>query len=146
MENTNQTQVTTEQQLPNPTHDSQTQTPAQVPTQMASPVPTPPAPKSKFPKKLIFIAIAVFLLLGVLGIVLMIIFRGNGGVTGILPIPMTSPSPTATATAAPSSPYANDPAVLKIEEDLGTLDGKLNSTDLREDTLRVPVLEWDVKF
>lgn len=106
----------------------------------------PEKPKSKFSKKLILIIAGVLLLLVIAGIVLIFIFKGNGGVAGILPIPMASSSPTATATAAPTSPYVNDPDVLKIEEDLRTLDGKLNSTDLREDTLRVPVLEWEVEF
>jgi hypothetical protein len=69
------------------------------------------------------------------------------------------PTPAATMVASPSatpasggdiirnpSLYANDPEVLQFSERLNGLDKAMADTVLREDELRVPLLDWKVTF
>jgi len=60
------------------------------------------------------------------------------------PVPVTGTIPD-TSVSNPSK-YATDEGVLKIEAALKKLDSDLNSADLRESNLRLPDLDFDVKF
>ena len=44
------------------------------------------------------------------------------------------------------SPYATDAAILQIEEGIKNLDEKIQKTDLKEDGLKPPVLDWQIEF
>ncbi len=44
------------------------------------------------------------------------------------------------------SPYAHDPIILKIEEEIKEIDKKLQETDLKEASLNPPLLEMDIEF
>ena len=136
---------------------AQQQVPSAIPTiepQLSSTPIAPVAPeipvteikKSKFPKKMIFIILGVVFL--IILIVLIVIFATKGlkGVTDLIPVTPITPTATPFVEVIPASPYENDPEVLKIKADLEAFDAKLNQTSVREDTLRIPVLEWTVDF
>lgn len=96
-------------------------------------------------KKKIMIFAAVPIILVVLLLVASVVkgLIGNGGV----PLPILTPTPTPTATPEQSpSPYAEDDVVLRIEEEVNKFDEKLNNAVLRDDTIRVPSLDWDINF
>ena len=69
--------------------------------------------------------------------------------SAVLPKPPSLPVPTPTPfeekITSPSA-YATDSAILKIEENLKTIDQDLQSTDLKETGLNPPVLDMEVKF
>lgn len=67
--------------------------------------------------------------------------------------PLTSPPPALSPFPKPTemqlgspSPYATDSGVLKIEENLKSLEQNLQSTDLKESSLMPPSLDWVVGF
>ena len=63
--------------------------------------------------------------------------------------PTTSPTPSPSPFVEENrklSKYATDSAVIKIDEGVNKLDKNLNSTDLREVNLRLPSLDFEVKF
>lgn len=107
-----------------------------------------------------------YLSLGKFKIKLKTIYWMAGGVSGFLilllvfasffrhpgpPVPPPTPTPTSTPTpieekiASPSA-YATDSAILRVEADLGIIEEKLQSTDLREASLNPPVLDMDINF
>jgi len=108
----------------------------------------PKLPNFKFPsvsKKTIFVALA--LVLGLIIISFALNFAGstrNG--SGVFNIESPAPSPTPGTNVERPSPYANDPKILEIKERVENLERNLNQTDLREDTLRIPSLDWSVEF
>ncbi len=74
---------------------------------------------------------------------------------GIDLTPTGSLTPTPTATPSGSiredvlrdpSPYVDDAEVLKFSQRLDGIDKNMAGTVFREDALRVPLLDWDVKF
>lgn len=64
----------------------------------------------------------------------------------ILPSPSPIPATTPVGEVTTPSVYATDAEVLDIEKKLGEFDQSLGRTDLHEDTLRVPNLDWDINF
>ncbi len=60
------------------------------------------------------------------------------------PVPTTAPSPT--PEISNPSPYANDDEVLAIEKKIEEVEKELQIVNFREDTLRIPSLDWDIKF
>lgn len=120
------------------------------PTQIE--VASPKVPKFKLPqisstlvKKVAIIGAIILVLLVVLFVVVRMIPRGS---IGIIPtaIPSMTPTPLPTITEGRPSPYFNDQEISSIKEELGTLDSLLNQATFREDTLRVPQLDWNVSF
>lgn len=75
----------------------------------------------------------------------------NGKSVEVAPTP--SPTPTVTSGSplpeiAISNPsrYASDSGILKIETDVDNLSKEMNSVDLRQSNLRVPTLDFNIKF
>lgn len=151
-----------ENNIPTPVQDPvQPQTPpATMPTiepQLSSTPPVPEAPvvpvapaqeikKPKFPKRIVLIVLGVVVLIVIIAVIALFATKGLKGVTDLIPMASGSPTPTPFVEVVPASPYENDPEVLKIKADLEAFDAKLNGTSVREDTLRIPVLEWNVDF
>ena len=140
------------------TQSEQVQQPPQEPVQPQAQVAVQPeaqtvtsskAGKPKLPagllKKVVIIAVVVIVLLFVLMIVMSFLRTGNVN-------PLVEPTPTASASASPGpvigrpSPYANDPEIAELEEQLKELEQLMNSATFREDTLRVPALDWEIDF
>ncbi len=71
---------------------------------------------------------------------------GKKVVSTILPTPSPIPTSTPIGEVKIPSPYATDPEVVDLDTSLEEFDVKLRSTDLKEDTLRIPNLDWDVNF
>lgn len=63
---------------------------------------------------------------------------------------LEKPTPTATMKfkeeITSPSPYATDSALLKIEEEVGNLEEKIQETDLKETALTPPLLEMGINF
>jgi hypothetical protein len=65
----------------------------------------------------------------------------------INPIVVTNPSPTPIEQEQTQpSIYANDPDILKLQEDINVLDREVVGTQLRETTLNAPVLDFNITF
>ena len=96
-------------------------------------------------KKVVIIVVILIVLLGLLSVVARMIPKGGGSVVPTA-IPSQTPSPTPQATIGRPSPYSDDPEIAGIKEELDALDSLLNQATFREDTLRVPQLDWDVNF
>jgi hypothetical protein len=62
----------------------------------------------------------------------------NGGVA-------TTPSPVPFDPYKPSV-YAEDPEILKLEEDIRILEMELSGTEIKEDGINPPRLDWNVNF
>ena len=60
--------------------------------------------------------------------------------------PKTTPTPTPSKEIASPSAYATDSAVLKIEEKLNEIGLNLDQTNLKENDLRLPIIDLDVNF
>jgi hypothetical protein len=58
------------------------------------------------------------------------------------PIPTTQP----VGDNFPRSPYFSDPMVTSLEEEIKKFDEKINGIRLRDETTRIPSLDWDVNF
>lgn len=137
-------------------NQSQSAAPAQAPQQMSK-----GNPKEMFvgllgkfkaaPKniKMLVIVVVVFVFLVLMLLLAALVTGGGGG--------KVAEAPVATPTAAPSSPlpqveisnpsrYATDSGVLKIESDVDGLSKEMDSVDLRQSNLRVPSLDFNVKF
>ena len=106
-----------------------------------------PKPKMVFKKPLIiFVSIfgAVLTLL-----IATAVFMGFNQKEGS-PVKVGQPTPTLSPEfkeeiISPSS-YATDAGVLKKEEEIKSLDEKIQKTDLKENGLNPPVLEWKIEF
>ena len=88
-----------------------------------------------------FVLLLIFLLI-------LVGFTKPGKQVKDLILPTSSPIPTTAPIGdvfAPSQ-YANDPEVLGLEKQVKDFDSKLSGTDLHDDNLRVPVLDFDVNF
>lgn len=64
----------------------------------------------------------------------------------IMPSPTPTPFPTFIPEISNPSFYATDSAVLKIEEELKKIEQELETTDLKEANLNLPVLDWKIDF
>lgn len=64
----------------------------------------------------------------------------------ILPSPSPIPASSPVGEVLIPTQYATDQEVLDIEKALTTFDSKLSGTDLKEDSLRVPTLDYVVDF
>lgn len=115
---------------------AQTQT-AQVQTKQAAKL-----PEIKASRKII-IAVAAFLT--ILMLLLVVRLKGGKGKPGVFRV-TPSPSPTATPVVEVPSQYADDEDVKRIQEKLRALDKDLNEAQFRDDLLRIPTLDWKVKF
>lgn len=100
--------------------------------------------KPKIPKKVILIAILVIILLVVLALIASMISRNGGGPINQTPSSSTTPSPTP-LTEVPSQ-YADDEDVVQIKAQMEELNKNLNDGSFRDETLRVPNLDWNVSF
>lgn len=89
---------------------------------------------------------AVVIILIFLLILAMIFGGGNRVKNLILPTPSAIPNTTPVAEVTTPSVYATDAEVLDIEAKLREFDQKVGSSDLHEDTLRVPNLDWEANF
>lgn len=172
MENQNQDTTQTQQsvQVPTPeTHNVAFPSPVGGATPAAVPVPAPPQPPvveekpagplhglwerykaaPKNIKLLITVGLVFFVLVFLLLVAALVKNMAGGGVKTDVPI--------ATPTAAPSAPltqveisnpsrYATDSGILKIESDVDSLSKEMNSVDLRQSNLRVPSLDFNIKF
>lgn len=70
-----------------------------------------------------------------------------GGKNPVTNISTKTPSPTVEANRQINpSQYADDEALLKIEDEVKQLNEDLNSSDLREVQLRIPTLDFEVGF
>lgn len=58
------------------------------------------------------------------------------------PIPTTAP----VGDNFPRSPYFSDPMVTSLEDELKKFDEKINGIRLRDESTRIPSLDWDVNF
>lgn len=108
----------------------------------------PPATQvSKKSNKGLIIGIIIFIIFITIMIVGMVMFGGLPNPTEILEPEVTlTPIPTPVEIIEQKSPYADDPGVLEIIEDLENYEKELNSTNIREDILRVPNVDWEVNF
>lgn len=113
---------------------------------------TPEAsPKKKFTlptlskkMKILFGALAFLFVLLVL---LSLTSAGQRVKNSILATP--TPSPEATPglpDIGEPSAYATDPEVLDVENRLGDFEKSVNTTELKEDTIRPPQVDWEVSF
>lgn len=94
-------------------------------------------------KKLILITVVIVVILIILGLVMSMVNK-NGGV--ILPTPTPSVTPTSTPTAEVPSQYADDEDVAQIKSQMEELNKTLNESSFRDETLRIPTLDWNVSF
>lgn len=105
--------------------------------------PTPKARLPKIPKKIIL----ALVLLIILAISFTFIAKTLSN-RRLSPLPSSSPSPTPSETPIVETPsqYADDGDVQRIKSSMLELDKNLNEAVFRDDRLRVPSLDWDVKF
>lgn len=74
---------------------------------------------------------------------------GKGGTVNVAPVATTVPvsgSPLPQVEISNPSRYATDSAVLKIESDVDNLSKEMDAVDLRQSNLRVPTLDFNIKF
>ncbi len=111
----------------------------------------PTTPKRKFTlptlskkMKILFGALAF---LFVLLLLLSLTSAGQRVKNSILASPTPSPesTPNLPDIGEPSA-YATDPAVLDVENRLGDFEKSVNTTELKEDTIRPPQVDWEVNF
>lgn len=105
------------------------------------------APKSKVPKvpkKIIIIIGVIVLALIVLALVVSMLSKNNGN--GNLLTSTPSPVPTEEPTQDIPSQYADDEDVLELKNRMEELDRELNDSSFRDETLRIPNLDWNVSF
>lgn len=104
-------------------------------------------PKSKFPKvsRKVVVIIAALVLLA---IVIMVVVGSLGKNKGrsILPNPTPSPAETEAPVEELPSQYADDEDVFELKSNLMELDQQLNDASFRDETLRIPSLDWNVSF
>ena len=104
--------------------------------------------KSAVPKKRLVVFVSVFgtALVLLLAVAIFTDFNQKDSSQSIL----EEPTPTITTEfkeeITSPSPYATDTALLKIEEEVESLDKKIQATDLKEAGLTLPVLEMEVDF
>jgi len=97
----------------------------------------------KVSKRLVVaVAGTVFVIL-ILSVALTVINRKGGG---LIPLPTPSPTPGPTPEVEVPSEYADDDDVKAIQERMTELEKNLNEKSFRDDTLRIPSLDWDVSF
>ena len=102
---------------------------------------TPVNFKGFFIKILIFAGIIIL----ILAVVVFAVRLMNGN--GQTPIAVQTPTPTPEEEQAfEPSPYAEDEEVKAIEDELEALEKDLNSISVKEDTLRIPSLDWNIQF
>lgn len=108
-------------------------------------VPAIPSQEEKAKRQIILAGAAVVLIVTIVLLLLLFLTSSKPGEQIFLPV-VPSPTPIASETnIRPSSPYATDSAILKIEEDLKNLDQELQRTDLKEAGLNPPILDLEVK-
>lgn len=110
-------------------------------------IPIEAKPKFKIPKKLkLSLAITVSLL-AILVISLIVFTQLNPQTPADLAIPTPTPTemPVTEEIASPSA-YATDSAILETEAILKDLDKRIQDTDLKETSLRPPVLDLEINF
>ena len=103
--------------------------------------------KIVFKKPLIVFA-SVFgaVLILLIAIAIFMSFNQNSEPTGNIGQPTLTPTPEFKEEITSPSSYATDSAVLQKEEEIKTLDEKIQKTDIKESGLNPPVLEWKIEF
>lgn len=96
-------------------------------------------------KTKILLGLVVFLF--VLLLLLSLTSAGQRVKNSILPSPTPSPevTPNLPGIGEPSA-YANDPEIIDIENRMSDFEKSVNTTNLKEDTIRPPQVDWDVSF
>jgi hypothetical protein len=119
--------------------------------------PTYPTVSSTEPKKTGFsmgaiskkmkILLGLVVVLFVLMLLLSLTSAGQRVKNSILPSPVPSPeaTPNLPGIGEPSA-YANDPEIIDIENRISDFEKSMNTTTLKEDTIRPPQVDWDVTF
>jgi len=95
-------------------------------------------------KKIIILAVILMVLLLVIGGLAPIIL--NYFKKSSAPTPTPTPTPTPEAVVSNPSPYASDEVVLSLEDRINRLEEEMKIVNFRDDALRLPVLDWDIKF
>jgi len=109
-------------------------------------VPPSLSTKPRLPIKKIAIFGGGFLVLIIILLILAKIFKVALPIENPLDFATPTPSPTVSPTLAPISRYATDSAVLKLEQDIITLDQELLNVDLDEESLKPRPLKFDINF
>ncbi len=99
---------------------------------------------NKFLKNLVRAFLILFFTL-ILVFIAIYFFRMLKSENGITQTPGVSVTPPPFEPFKPSV-YAEDPAVLKIEEDVNILERELIQTNIREDGIDPPLLDFDISF
>ena len=103
----------------------------------------PKTTKAQVPKK----KLLVILLGGVFVIVALVIAMSFGRKKDKFSVILSpSPSPTPTPSIDLPSQYADDEDIRKIKEAIEILNQKINEPDFKNEKLRIPTLDWEVKF
>jgi len=99
-------------------------------------------------KKTTFVFAGIFgsLLVLLLAAAIFLSFQQGKVTTMVKPTPTPTSTPEFKEEIISPSPYATDAAVLKMEEEIKSLDQGLTSTDLKESGLNPPVLEMKIQF
>ena len=98
-----------------------------------------------FLKKLIRIFFIIFFLMIVLFIAALLFREVSKNETDGITDGGSTPTPIQYQPFNPSI-YAEDPEILKLEEDINVLDRELSGTSLRETSLNPPLLDFNVSF
>lgn len=61
-------------------------------------------------------------------------------------VPTASSTPVSILVTPPPTKYATDPVVLKLDDDIKTLDSELTRTDIEENNLKPRPFAWDINF
>ena len=127
-------------------------------TNPVAPVDLAPKPKFQFPSPKVFVdkvkglprkykfLIGWVLFMVVLVIIAMFTAPGRRVTQLILPSPSPIPTVVPVGEVFVPSPYATDSEVLQLEKNVQEYDAKLGATQLRDDTLRMPAVDWNVNF
>lgn len=102
----------------------------------------------KFKKVLpIMIFGGVLVVLILIGVTVILPLLSRMGTKEETPIVVTSPTaPPIEFTPSEPSVYANDPAILQLEEKISVLDREIVGAQLRESTLNPPTLDFNITF
>jgi len=99
-------------------------------------------------KKTTFVFAGIFgsLLVLLLAAAIFLSFQQGQPIKKIETKPTPTPTPEFKEEIIPPSPYATDAAILKLENEIKSLDQQIISADLKEASLNPPVLEMKIKF
>lgn len=98
-------------------------------------------------KKIIIFAVSFTLFLAVLMIMSAVLgIKIPGQDLFIPPAPSPTPTPAAVVFTPTPNKYASDPEVIKLQQDIESLDKELQTIDIDETNLKPRPYQWDVNF